>query len=201
MKSIGFVFLMVFGTCFQATATDTGSKVRSLTNFNSFGQGLFRGARPEGEGFKDLRRLGVKTVIDLQGGDGEDSIFGSVAGIVEPGEDPEWIRFEQNKVESMGMRFINIPLNSLDSIDTQEGKALGQVLRLINDPKNQPVYIHCEHGADRTGLAVALYRVFYQNWDKERAHDEMIELGHDFFHQLMTSDMDDFFWAATADKN
>jgi protein tyrosine/serine phosphatase len=79
----------------------------------------------------------------------------------------------------------------------EQGKGIAKLLQVIDDPKNQPVFIHCEHGKDRTGLIVALYRVFYQGWPKAKAHNEMIALGHS---QFWTSDMDAFFEAVTADR-
>ena len=196
MKNIGFAFLLALGLSFQALAVG----VVALENFSSFGPGLYRGARPEELGFQDLKKLGIKTVIDLQGGDRKDRDFGDIAEMIEVGETRDWIRFEKKMVESMGMRFVNIPIDSLDAVNNREGKGLGKVLSMMNDPQNQPVYIHCEHGADRTGLAVALFRVYFQNWTKQAAHDEMVEHGHNWLHQLVTGGMDDFFWAATADK-
>jgi tyrosine-protein phosphatase SIW14 len=171
----------------------------TIGNFQTFGGNLYRGARPSSEDdLKTLKKLGVKTVIDLQGGDIKDNNFGMIAGLMEPGESPDWIAFERKTAEGLGMKFINLPLNSLAPIDDYEtGRAIGNILRVINDPKNQPVYVHCEHGKDRTGLVVALYRVYFQNWLKAKAHDEMLKLGHNTF---FTGDMDRFFYAVTADK-
>ena len=36
-----------------------------------------------------------------------------------------------------------------------------------------PTLLHCQHGADRTGLITALYRILYQGWSKDAALDEM----------------------------
>ena len=35
--------------------------------------------------------------------------------------------------------------------------------------------MHCYHGADRTGLVVAMYRVIYQGWSFDAARSEMID--------------------------
>jgi protein tyrosine/serine phosphatase len=191
---------MLAGTSAIAAATpETLAEVsKEVPNFHSFGTGLYRGGRPTVEGLMALRALGVKTIIDLQGGDAKDPKYGVIAGAIETGEDPQWIRFERKISRQMGMKFINLPLNSLSPIDDEAtGKAIGSLLGVINDPKNQPVFVHCEHGKDRTGLIVALYRVYFQHWSKEKAHQEMLDLGHSTF---WTSDMDDFFYAVTKDK-
>lgn len=170
----------------------------SCANFAQVTGQIFRGGRPGGENsFQELKAMGIKTVIDLQGGDIGNSMFGWVAGVLEPGENPSWISFEKQGIESLGMKFVNVPINSLADINSAQGYGLGHAIALMNDPKNQPVYVHCEHGVDRTGLLVALYRVYYQKWTREAAHDEMVAMGHGFFRQLFTGDMDEFFWAAT----
>jgi protein tyrosine phosphatase len=57
---------------------------------------------------------------------------------------------------------------------------LAHFLRIVNDPQKVPVLVHCQRGADRTGLAVAVYRVAMQDWTKEEAIREMTEGGFQF---------------------
>jgi protein-tyrosine phosphatase len=52
------------------------------------------------------------------------------------------------------------------------------ILNLISDPTNQPVFFHCFHGEDRTGVVAALYRVIYQGCTLAQAHAEMMQDGH-----------------------
>ncbi len=172
-------------------------QVRHLKNFSKFGPGLYRGGRPDGKAFEEIKALGVKTVVNLQGGDIKDPIFGPIAGWWQAGENPEWIRYEKRTFQDMGIRFVHLPLTSLDDMTASSGRGLGRILALISDPKNQPVYLHCEHGVDRTGMAVALHRVYFQGWIRQKAYDEMVEKGHGYFRQFITGAMSDFFWAAT----
>jgi len=46
-----------------------------------------------------------------------------------------------------------------------------------------PVLLHCQHGADRTGLVSAMYRLLYQNWTREQALDELLN-GDYGYHAL-----------------
>lgn len=181
----------------QRSAEDAAGQ--AILNFHKFGEGLYRGARPKGFGLSALRKLGVKTVINLQGGDGGKTFIHDIAELLEPGEKPEWIAYEKQRAEEFGMRFVHVPLNSIADIDATEGRAIGRALALMAKPENRPVYIHCEHGKDRTGLVVALYRVFYQGWTREQAHREMLSLGH-AKNIIFTHDMDEFFYAATAGR-
>ena len=44
-------------------------------------------------------------------------------------------------------------------------KDIAQVLQRIRKAQQQgAVLIHCYHGADRTGIMVAMYRIIYQGW-------------------------------------
>jgi tyrosine-protein phosphatase SIW14 len=79
--------------------------------------------------------LSVKTVIDLQ----ED---GNVT--------------EGQLVESAGMKFYRIPMTTHEAPTREE---LTLFLRLVNDPANQPVYVHCAGGRHRTGVMTAVYRM------------------------------------------
>ena len=50
-------------------------------------------------------------------------------------------------------------------------------------------YVHCEHGQDRTGLTIGIYRVQHDGWTKEKAYNEMIAHG---FHKSLHG-LDDFW--------
>lgn len=88
-------------------------------------------AQPKGREYADLVALSVKTVIDLQ----ED---GNVT--------------EGQLVESAGMKFYRIPMTTHEAPTREE---LTLFLRLVNDPANQPVYVHCAGGRHRTGVMTA----------------------------------------------
>ena len=58
-----------------------------------------------------------------------------------------------------------------------------QFLKIVTDPAKQPVFVHCLHGADRTGTMVAVYRIIVEGWDKEKALEEM-QKGPFGFHEV-----------------
>ena len=69
----------------------------------------------------------------------------------------------------------NVPMHSWNTHDED----IISALRIIHDaPK--PILVHCRHGADRTGLIMAMYRVVFQGWTKEQAKKEMLEGGYGF---------------------
>ncbi len=126
-----------------------------LPRFAQVAEGFYRSGQPNAVGFQYLARLGVKTVIDLRG----------------PGERAER---ERALVESLGMRYVNIPLSGWRR---PQDEAVLRILALLADPAARPVLVHCRRGADRTGVIVALYRILYEGWDPERAYREMRAFG------------------------
>lgn len=118
-------------------------------NFGKVNDNYYRGGQPKAEQFNDLKRLGVKTVIDLR----KDRVD----------EAPEWAR-------AAGLQYVNIPLTTKRPA-TEEQTA--QFLSLVNDPNNWPVYVHCKGGRHRTGQMSAIYRITHDGWTGDQAYAEM----------------------------
>ncbi len=50
----------------------------------------------------------------------------------------------------------------------------------IIDTAPKPLLVHCKHGADRTGVVIAFYRILIQYWSREEAIIEMKKGGYGF---------------------
>jgi protein tyrosine/serine phosphatase len=57
-------------------------------------------------------------------------------------------------------------------------EAVRQFLKVMDDPANYPVLMHCFAGCHRTGAFCAIYRIEYQHWTKSRAIAEMKACGY-----------------------
>ena len=55
-----------------------------------------------------------------------------------------------------------------------------EVMRLLRNPDNGPYLIHCQHGADRTGLMSAMYRILEQDWSVDDALAELTGGGYGY---------------------
>ena len=121
----------------------------SIKNFGRINENFYRGAQPQQRDITDLAALGIKTVVDLQQ-DGESR--------------------EQGWVEGARMKFFRIGLS--DSSSPAPGKA-EEFLKIVNDPANQPVFIHCHGGRHRAGAMTAIYRMSHDGWDADHAYAEM----------------------------
>ena len=54
---------------------------------------------------------------------------------------------------------------------------------MVSKPANLPVFIHWQHGSDRTGTMCAIYRMAVQGWPKAEAIREMTD-GEFGFHTM-----------------
>ena len=176
---------------FTVTGSVSASAKEVIPRFSQVSQGLYRGGRPTVDGLKYLRFLGVKTIVNLQGGDPQSFLYGAVASWLEPGEDPANIEKERVLAEGMKMNFWHAPLNSFDAVSKYDAVLIDQTLTVMRE--KQPVYVHCEHGKDRTGLLVALYRVKYEGWDIESAYTEWTQRGHGWL-LLLSDELDEYFF-------
>jgi uncharacterized protein (TIGR01244 family) len=137
-----------------------------IENFGVIGDTFYRGSQPQGEAdYARLKALGVKTVIDLQGDYATQN----------------YARTEEAEVRHAGMNFYRIPMTTRTP-PTEEQVAT--FLKIVNDPAQQPVYVHCKGGKHRTGVMTAVYRMTQHGWTADRAYDEMkkYDFGPSFFH-------------------
>jgi protein tyrosine/serine phosphatase len=72
------------------------------------------------------------------------------------------------------MNYISYPLSGFFSPSKDK---VDSIMQVLNNPYYWPIFIHCKHGQDRTGLIIGLYRVFYQEWTPKEAYQEMIRYG------------------------
>jgi uncharacterized protein (TIGR01244 family) len=148
----------------SATGARAAARDRSAIRIGNFGQinaQYFRGEQPEGRDYADLAALGIKTVIDLQA-DGTN-------------------HDEAALVAAAGMTFHRIPMTTRVEPTTEQ---LATFLAIVNDPAQQPVYVHCAGGRHRTGVMTAVYRMTHDGWTADRAFKEMkqFKFGADFLH-------------------
>ena len=112
---------------------------------------IYRGKQPTSKGYLTLKTMGMKTVINLRSAHGE-----------------------KEDVEKAGMRYLEFPLSMTSGIHREQFE---KIIRAMSEPLNQPVYIHCALGQDRTGVVVAAYRMDVDGWSFEDAEKEMQSFG------------------------
>jgi len=125
-------------------------EAEGLGNLHRVSEDLYRGKQPGREGFETLARMGVRTVINLRTGHGD-----------------------EEDLEELGLGYVHIPMRADDFTDAD----VARFLEVVSDERNLPVFVHCLHGADRTGLVCGAYRVVVQGWSREEAAAEMTQGG------------------------
>jgi protein tyrosine/serine phosphatase len=170
------VLAVVTLTVALAAQRDPVSRIR---NFGRINDNLYRGAQPRESDYAALAAAGIKTVIDLQK-DGEAS--------------------EQRLVEAAGMQFYKIGLS--DKSWPSPGNA-ARFLTIVNDPANQPVFIHCHGGRHRAGAMTAIYRITHDGWTADRAYAEMkqYEFESGFGHGPLKSYVYDYYSQNRNERN
>ena len=118
---------------------------------------LYRSAQPTAEGFHNLAALGIKSVISLRQTVNDTPL-----------------------AEGTGLTLHRIPMKSRYVAEKSGAKVVAAMQALNASLTQGPTLIHCHHGADRTGLISALYRILTENWPRDAAISELIEGGYGF---------------------
>jgi tyrosine-protein phosphatase SIW14 len=151
-----------------------GDKLRlpGLPNGGHVNDFLYRGAQPHPAGIQELKNLGITTIVDLRG------------------ENPAQRDSERQQAESLGIRFVNIPVSGWDPPSNEQ---VAQFLSLFRNNPKEKVFVHCRFGDDRTGVFVATYRMAYEGWLPAQAMNEMYFFGFNgLWHPSMKSFIRDF---------
>jgi tyrosine-protein phosphatase SIW14 len=120
--------------------------------------GVWRGGEPTAAGWSYLKSIGITDDLKLNECSEDEDLGATKNGI--------WLHYEPI---SLWDQTFGAPIKS------RVDRAVGDI--------HPGTYIHCEHGQDRTGLIVGLYRVRVEGWSKKTAYKEM--LAHGFHPALL----------------
>ena len=134
--------------------TEWATPLPQVSNLHQVTPALYRSAKLDSSDVAQLQALGVKTVISLRS-----------------------FHSDTQVLEGSGIRAVRIPINTWAIRD----KHVVETIRSIRAAEQQgPVLLHCLHGADRTGMMAAMYRMLYQGWPREKAIDELKNGGYGY---------------------
>ena len=150
----------------------------ALPNFEKVNDNLYRGAEPKERGIAELKKLGVRTVIDMGNGT-EDSVN------------------ERRWVEGAGMKYVNIHLHNWLKSKPED---IDAILKEVESRENFPVFLHCKRGSDRTGTVVAIYRMKNDGWLPKQAMEEAKKFGFGWWQFWMKDFVNDYYRDRLAKK-
>jgi len=151
--------LLIIGSSAQSAESDrpiswaTPIQMQGVGNFYKVTDYLYRSEQPTQEGMKNLKKMGIKTVINLRA-----------------------FHSDLDEIQKTGL------LNEELSVKTWhiEDEDVIRVLRIIRKRENGPFLMHCWNGADRVGVMCAMFRIVEQGWTKDEAIQEMVKGGYGF---------------------
>jgi len=121
-----------------------------ILNFAKVSDAVWRGGQPSAESFAKLKAMGVRTVVSLR-------TFNT----------DRWL------LKGLGLKYLHISFKTVHP----ETEDVLEFLKTVEDPANQPVFVHCKWGTDRSGMMTAAYRIVIEGWSKEQALQEMRAMG------------------------
>jgi len=131
-------------------------KEKGVPNLFKVNNMLYRSGQPTKEGMKSLKKMGIKTVVNLCPNSSD-----------------------KDEVSSTGLHIEQVKMNPWNI----EDEDIIAVLRILGDKRNAPFLIHCLKGSDRTGIICAMYRIIYEGWSKEDALTSMVN-GNFGYHEI-----------------
>ena len=129
-----------------------------LPNLHQVTTNLYRGAQPTSKGMAELKAMGIKTVINLRAYHSDKDELAKAGSELKPS------RFHMTAWHGGDEDVIRF-------------------LKVVSDTNNLPAFVHCQHGADRTGLMCAMYRITVCDWTRQDAINEMTQ-GDFGFHPI-----------------
>jgi protein tyrosine/serine phosphatase len=147
-------------------------RIEGVPNSGKINDRLYRGAQPRDPGLLELKKLGITTIVNLRD------------------EDPSKLSWEQNRAESLGIRFVHIAVNEWSPPTNEQ---VAQFLSIFRDNPQEKVFVHCHFGEDRTGVFIASYRMAFEKLPADQALKEMRYFGYNgLWHPSMTAFVRDF---------
>jgi protein tyrosine/serine phosphatase len=129
-----------------------------VPNLHRVTPNFYRSAQPDAQGFAEIvKRYAVRSVVSLRAFHSDNPL-----------------------TKGLPLRLYDFPMHTWH-IERED--VVGALRALRISTLQGPTLLHCEHGADRTGLITALYRILYQGWSKDAALDEM-QNGDFGFHDV-----------------
>jgi tyrosine-protein phosphatase SIW14 len=148
--------LLITFTSVIAIGCSTTKMQHGIPNFRQVDKNVYRGGQPTVAGWYYLKSIGIKNVVKLN-----DYSEGS----------------SDNIATDMGMKVYCFPITLTQQTIGEPDKYQLMAAAAFSTPVTGPVFIHCTHGQDRTGLLVGIYRCDIDHWPKQKAEREMIQNG------------------------
>ncbi len=163
IKYPGCILLLFLSSCKTSSTTEKirdGNWANKVTasyfnNLYKINDSIYRSEQPANKAIAFIDSSGIKSILNLR----------------QKKDNPGLLNMRSVKSYHIKMAVNNFT----------DAEIIQSLLIIKNAPK--PLLVHCKHGADRTGVVIAMYRIIFQNWSKEKALEELKD-GHYGFHAM-----------------
>ena len=132
-----------------------GTLLNQQHNLYQISPDVFRSEQPSHELASEIQKYGIDVVINLRTRDDD-----------------------AKTLSNTNLKLVHIPIQTW-AINREDLLNVMQQIQLAKQNK-QKVLIHCYHGSDRTGASIAMYRIIFEDWDRQDAIHEMKHGGYGF---------------------
>lgn len=150
---IAIVFIVVIGAGKYVYDMHINHNFETITEGKVYKSGVI----PPDELVDYIQEYKIKSIVDLR--------FPGTGDEVNNPEIPAELSAEKEAIAKIkGVNYFN---NGSDQVPKQEN--LDTFFKIMDNPENYPVLIHCYHGVGRAEMYSALYRIEYEGWNPDEA--------------------------------
>jgi protein tyrosine/serine phosphatase len=117
-------------------------QIEGVPNLHKVTDNLYRSGQPSDLGMKNLKQMGIETIVNLRS-----------------------FHSDLDEIGLTGLAYEHLRMKTWHP----EREEVVRFLQIVTNPKRIPVLVHCQHGSDRTGTICAVYRIAVQGWTKKEA--------------------------------
>jgi len=126
--------------------------LRGVRKFATVNNGVYIGSTPTIFGLKNLRKQGIKTIVNLRAS-----------------------LDYHDKASELGFNYFMVPLNG--KRPPEESQVI-KFLKVFQDSDNLPLFFHCNRARNRTYMLLGIYRIAIEGWNSNKAIAEMNHFGY-----------------------
>jgi protein tyrosine/serine phosphatase len=152
MKKSILIFIGIIWSMMLSAQTADKIDVCGLKNMYRIDTDVYRSEQPDRIQFIALAEYGISEILNLR-----------------------YWHSDANECRGINLTTHRVAMNAHDANDYD----IVEALTIIRNRKG-PILIHCHHGADRTGLIAAMYKIVFRGKSKCDVINEMINGGFGF---------------------
>lgn len=158
---VGNLAILVAFALARVTAADEGMSVDGIDHLRMVDESLWRGDAPSPEGYANLARLGVTTVVDLR----------AERDVIVP----------EAQLSDLGIERVHMPIRDGQTPDAVQVERFFELVR----GSEGSVYVHCGAGVGRTGTMAAAWLVESDEANGWAALRRNLEVGPPSLEQIV----------------